>query len=249
MKLGKFLPVIVREPLTSAIKFAKSIPYIGTGRYCPVCNRSSRKFAAAGADQREDAKCMHCGALERHRLTWLYFMRETDLFKRQRINMLHVAHEQALEKLLKRCIGTTYLTADLDKPDAMVQMDVTHIQYPDESFDVIYCSHVLEHISDDKAAMSEFLRVLKRDGWAILLVPITADRTFEDPSVTDPSERERLFGQADHVRCYGRDYADRLRDVGFKVKVVSPSDFLTRVDISRMGITPAAGEIYFCTKK
>jgi SAM-dependent methyltransferase len=97
-------------------------------------------------------------------------------------------------------------------PRAMVRMDITDIQYPKDTFDVIYCSHVLEHVVDDRKAMREFHRVLRPDGWALLLVPITVEKTFEDPSVTDPEERLSVFGQEDHVRCYGPDYVERLRN-------------------------------------
>ena len=96
--------------------------------------------------------------------------------------------------------------------------------------------------------MGEFYRVLKEDGWAILLVPIYSEKTFEDPTVTSPEERLRLFGQEDHTRKYGPDYADRLRIAGFKVKVTTPSDFLSDEEIFRMGITRASGDIYFCRK-
>ena len=163
--------------------------------------------------------------------------------------MLHVAPEPVFETLLKRRLGGAYLTADLRNPRAMVKMDVTDIRYPDEHFDVIYCSHVLEHVPDDKKALWEFFRVLKNNGWAVLLVPVDADKTFEDPSVTDPKERLRLFGNRGHVRRYGPDFADRLRDAGFKVKVTTPSDFLTSQEIEQMGITRDAGEIYHCEKK
>jgi predicted SAM-dependent methyltransferase len=132
----------------------------------------------------------------------------------------------------------------------MVKMDVTDIRFPDGAFDVVYCSHVLEHVLEDKRAMREFYRVLKVGGWAIILVPIFPGRleTFEDPSVTDPAERTRLFGQKDHVRWYGQDYLERLRESGFVVNVVNPEDFLAKNEIEHMGITSSAGEIYFCTK-
>jgi len=98
--------------------------------------------------------------------------------------------------LLGNQLNDGYLTADLSNPKAMVKMDITDIQYPDESFDVIYCSHVLEHVPDDRKAMQEFFRVLKKDGWAVLLVPIVGELTFEDPSIVDPVERTKIFGQA-----------------------------------------------------
>jgi ubiquinone/menaquinone biosynthesis C-methylase UbiE len=98
-------------------------------------------------------------------------------------------------------------------------MDLTSIPLPAEQFDIIYCSHVFEHIPDDRQAMRELYRVLRKGGWAILQVPVLRDTTFEDPSVTSPAERLRLFGQEDHVRVYGKDYRDRLAAVGFHVTV------------------------------
>ena len=132
---------------------------------------------------------------------------------------------------------------------ADVKMDITHIQYPDSYFDVVYCSHVLEHVPDDRKAMREFCRVLNHGGWAVLLVPIDAEKTFEDPSVVDPAERLKLFGQHDHVRVYGHDYIDRLRAAGFSVAVTKISELCNSVEALQMGLTPASGEIYCCRKK
>lgn len=227
----------------------RHIPYRGNGRFCPICQKSSSKFGKAGLIPREDAKCRYCGAVERHRLTWLYFERMTDLFNGRSKKMLHVAPETVFEDLLAPKLKDGYLTADLYDPNVMVKMDITDIQCDDETFDVIYCSHVLEHVPDDRKAMREFFRVLKSTGWAVLLVPITAEETFEDLSVTDPDQRLKLFGQEDHVRRYGRDYKDRLQEAGFHVDTIYPSDFLSKQDIRLMGITEAAGEIYYCTKK
>jgi SAM-dependent methyltransferase len=197
---------------------------------------------------RDEARCVFCGALERHRLAWLYFQRETDLFDGRHKRVLHVAPEPCFEPRLRACLGDGYLTADLLSPRVMVRMDITAIQYPDDHFDAIYCSHVLEHVPDDRAALREFFRVLKPGGWAILLVPITADQTFEDPSITDPAERLRLFGQEDHVRRYGPDYVERLRGAGFQVCTCTVADLVRPADARRMGLTPASGEIYYCTK-
>ena len=130
----------------------------------------------------------------------------------------------------------------------MVKMDITDIQYAHETFDVIYCSHVLEHVEDDRRAISEFHRILKRDGWAILLVPVANETTYEDPSIIDPAERLKHFGEVDHVRRYGRDYVDRLRDAGFGVEVTQVSDLCQDSEAVEMGLTAASGEIYFCTK-
>jgi SAM-dependent methyltransferase len=185
--------------------------------------------------------------MPRHRLAWLYFENKTHLLDGSEKSMLHIAPEPCIEKPLRKLIGPNYLTADLLSSHAMVKMDITNIQYSDETFDVIYCSHVLEHVSDDMAALREMRRVLRPQGWALILVPITADRTHEDPSVTDPAERLRLFGQEDHVRRYGPDFTDRLKDAGFKIDVIRASDFLAKDQCERMGLDDSE-EIYFCAK-
>jgi len=131
----------------------------------------------------------------------------------------------------------------------MVRMDITDIPFPEQSFDAIYCSHVLEHVQDDRKAMRELFRILKKDGWAILVVPITMEETFEDPSMVDAQQRLDAFGQEDHVRKYGRDYVDRLREAGFEVDVITVSDLLQEEEATRMGLTAASGEIYYCTKQ
>jgi SAM-dependent methyltransferase len=182
-------------------------------------------------------------------MTWAYFERRTDLFDGHAKSVLHVAPERQFEKLLRERIGPGYLTADLLNPRAMVKMDITNIQYEDDSFDVVYCSHVLEHVDDDNKAMREFRRILKKTGWAVLLVPLTAETTFEDPSVTDPRERLRLFGQVDHVRRYGLDFEDRLRNAGFSVEVVAPQDFMTPSEMSAMRIgVDVEDKIFVCRK-
>ncbi len=126
-------------------------------------------------------------------------------------------------------------------------MDITDIHLPDHSFDVIICNHVMEHIPDDTQAMSELYRVMKPGGWAILQTPISGDTTFEDPTVQSPEERQRLFGQRDHVRIYGRDYEDRLRSVGFTVNVDGYVRSLDPVIVSSSGLD-ADEDIYYCAR-
>ncbi len=242
----KFVP----QPLWSLLRNIRNnfrrIIYSGNERLCPVCNKTSKRFVKFRS--REEAICVHCLSLERHRFVWYYFKERTNLFKKENIKMLHFAPEAAFEKLLKQHLGSGYLTTDLFNTNAMVKMDITDIQYPDESFDVIYCSHVLEHVPDDKKAMNEMFRVLKQDGWAVLMVPVNFDKTIEDPSITDPAERLKLFGQEDHVRSYGPDFKDRLENTGFKVKVITPQAILKKEEIIHMGITKGPGDIFYCTK-
>ena len=218
-------------------------------RFCPVCQKTSFYFDIFGIIPRQNALCPHCSSLERHRLLYLFLKEKTDFFSGQHGKMLHIAPESCFEELFKSKVEE-YITADLCSPHAMVKMDITDIQYENETFDIIYCSHVLEHVSDDHKAMKEFFRVLKKDGWAILNVPVIRDKTYEDPSITQPEEREKAFGQNDHVRVYGRDYVDRLYDTGFSVTTTYAKDFLNESDMEKFGLNNgAAGEIYFCTKK
>ena len=195
MRFISALPEPVKQPLRLVRNSIAGALYRGADRYCPVCEKSFRKFGKYSKISGEDTKCLYCGALQRHRLVWPYFKTKTDLFNGRPKKMLHIAPEPIFEKLLKKSLGESYLTADLHNPRAMLKIDITDIAYPDESFDVIFCSHVLEHVQNDRQAMREFHRILKPDGWAILLVPITADKTFEDPSVTNPADRLKLFGQ------------------------------------------------------
>ena len=160
-----------------------------------------------------------------------------------------MAPEACFKSIFMKQLGNNYLTADLFNPNVMVNMDICDIQYPENSFDAIYCSHVLEHVSDDKQAMREFFRVLGASGWAILNVPITREETFEDSSIVDPEERLKVFGQEDHVRCYGQDYPERLRDSGFDVEIIKVDDLANSDEAVRMGLTQASGEIYYCTKQ
>lgn len=221
----------------------------GNTRYCPICEHSFRRFEKFGRIPRRDAKCIHCGALERHRLFWVYLRQRSSFFSDLPRKFLHVAPERLFERKFRELLGSeSYLTADLYRDGVDVKMDITDIKFDDHTFDFIYCSHVLEHVPDDLKAMKEFHRVLTRDGTAILLVPITTTRTYEDPSVSNSIDREALYGQHDHVRRYGPDYADRLRDAGFHVAKITRKDLLDEHEIKRLGITKAAGEIFVCTK-
>ena len=240
------LPESVRKIKRLARKFRGRLPYYGRLQ-CPICGTRDRHFDPFGVVSREDAQCPWCGALERHRLVWLFFRRNTDIFKGGGKKLLHFAPEPVLSSRLSKLPGLDYTSADLYDPGAMVKADITDLQFPDESFDVIYCSHVLEHVPMDREAMRECLRVLKRDGYAVILVPITAPATIEDPSVVDPKERERLFGQWDHVRQYGPDFADRLREAGFEVTPYTADD-VARGEAARFAIPEPEGPIYLCRR-
>lgn len=222
--------------------------YFGRGRLCPICGCVSPRFGPIGVVPRSDAQCLHCGSLERHRLSWLFIRARTDLLDGRPKKVLHVAAEPCLAARLRERLGDGYVTAALGEDRATAQLDITDIPFASGSFDAIYCSHVLEHVENDKRALQELFRVLDAGGWAMLLVPVTTDRTFEDPSVKDPEDRLEAFGQEDHVRRYGPDFADRVREAGFTVEVTRAPDLVGAEDAVAMGLTSASGAIYYCTK-
>lgn len=214
------LKIIPKKYIRVAGKYAlraSSVLYRGDDVACPCCGHTFSTFANYGLVKRPNVLCRWCLSLERHRGLWLYLHEKTNILK-EKVKVLHFAPEDQFQTLLKNADNVDYLSADLDMPTAMVQMDITNITFPDNAFDVIICNHVLEHVPDDTQAMKELYRVLRPGGWAILQTPLSdKQETFEDLSITDPAERERLFGQDDHVRVYGWDKKDRLEAAGFTV--------------------------------
>lgn len=206
----------------------------------PIDGKTFRKFLPYGyGSPRANVLSPSTLSLERHRLLWLYLTRETDFFSKP-LKVLHVAPEQAFYKRFKNQKNLTYITTDLYSPLADVKADLCALPFEDDSFDVIFCNHVLEHIPDDAQAMRELYRVMKKGGWGIFQVPQDINRahTFEDDTITDPAERTRIFGQYDHVRVYGLDYFDRLRQVGFEVEEITYSTNFTAEEIERYRIVP-----------
>lgn len=222
--------------------------YAGDRRYCPLCDRSFRRFRPHHRDEhRPEAKCPGCDSYERHRLAWRIIQaRRHELLAGDRPKLLHVAPEPSLERKFRE-MPIDYVTADLGAGRAMVDMDIADIRYPDAAFDVIYCSHVLEHVPEDRAALREFFRVLKPGGWLVVAVPITVEVTVEDPSVTTPAERTRLYGQHDHVRRYGVDFTDRLRAAGFAIETIRARDVASPDDIDRMRLDTSQ-PVFLCRR-
>ena len=193
--------------------------YRGNTVACPVCGSRFRKFLPYGrTNPRENALCPNCLALERHRLMWLYLQRKTDFFTAPH-RLLHVAPEHCFIDRFERMENLDYVTADIESPLAKVKMDIHHIPFGENTFDVAFCNHVMEHVDDDIRAMAELYRVLKPGGWAIIQSPMDTTRatTLQDPAITSPADREKHYWQSDHQRLYGRDYAQRLEKAGFAV--------------------------------
>jgi SAM-dependent methyltransferase len=218
------------DRLRSAAFFVGSL---GFARKCPFCGLTWRRFVpypgaasplfeqehVVGGGPFEHSECPWCGSFERERHVYLYLRDQTNVLFRP-VSMLHIAPERCLQKVLRRHQCIDYLSADLSSPRAELKCDLTRLPIDDNRYDVILCNHVLEHIPDDRAAMRELFRVLKPDGWAMLQVPLAVSRaeTEEDLSIDNDAERLLRYGQRDHVRLYGRDYADRLASVGFEVE-------------------------------
>jgi hypothetical protein len=183
--------------------------YRGNQVECPISGKTYRKFLPYGRiHPRENALCPDSQSLERHRLMWLFLKEKTDFFQAP-LKVLHIAPEVCfIHRFEKLTNLQEYITADLESPLAKVKMDIHRMPFGDDYFDVVFCNHVMEHVEDDLQAMREIRRVLKPTGWAIIQSPIDAslETTYEDKTITSPQEREKAFGQNDHLRMYGRDY-------------------------------------------
>jgi SAM-dependent methyltransferase len=214
----------------------------GTTYTDPIDGKSFKMFLPYGyGNQRNNVLSPSTLSLERHRLLWLYLNNETDFFQSELdsdsslkqpksfklrdtetssvLKVLHFAPEQAFYKLFRNQKNIDYTTTDLFSPLADVKADICNLPFEDNSYDIILCNHVLEHIPDDTKAMQELYRVLKPGGMGIFQIPqdLSREFTFSDDSITNQKERAAIFGQYDHVRIYGRDYFDKLRSIGFKV--------------------------------
>jgi SAM-dependent methyltransferase len=204
----------------------------------PIDGKSYRKFLPYGYEkQRENVLSPGTLSLERHRLMWLYLQNETDFFT-SNLKVLHMAPEQSFYKRFRNLKNLDYVTCDLDSPIADVKADIQDLPFENEEFDVIFCNHVLEHVDDDKKALSELFRVMKPGGWGIFQVPVRyqLSKTFEDAAITDRKERIEKFGQYDHVRVYGIDYYETLKNAGFEVEKVNLSEKLSDEEIRKFAL-------------
>ena len=215
----------------------------------PIDGKSFRKFLSYGYNKlRKNALSPSTLSLERHRLLWLYLINETVLFEKK-IKLLHFAPEQAFYKRFKKLNNIQYDSIDINSPLAKIKADICDLPIKDNTYDFILCNHVLEHVLDDNKAMSELYRVLKKGGTGIFQVPIDMNRkkTFQDDSITDKLERNKIFGQYDHVRVYGKDYFNKLENTGFKVQQIDYSKEFSNEEILKYSIIK--GEVIpVCTK-
>ncbi|MBV9311049.1 MAG: class I SAM-dependent methyltransferase [Solirubrobacterales bacterium] len=231
---------VAREVLVTV----SSPVFAGDAFTCPCCLRSSRRWITIG---HQEQLCPRCFAGARHRLLMLYVERRTSLL-RAPMRLLHFAPEHSLMRRFRHQPNLDYLAADLDPPFGAIRLDLTAIDLPADSVDCVICSHVLEHIPDDRRAMEEMRRVLRPGGQALIMVPVDQRRehTFEDPSIVTPAQRLEAFNQEDHVRVYGLDFVRRLEEAGFGVDCHGAESFGEEA-MQRMGLPSGDKELlYVC---
>ena len=210
----------------------------GKGFTDPINGKNYRRFLPYGYIRlRPNALSPGTLSLERHRMLWLYLQSHTSWWNEEK-KVLHIAPEQIFYKLFRKNPRWDVTTLDLYSPLADIKADIRQMPLEDQVYDLVFCNHVLEHIPEDRQAMQEIYRVLKPGGTAVLQIPLDSRRqeTFEDPGITDPEERTRLFGQYDHVRVYGMDFFDRLQEVGFITEAIAVKDLFTPDEIRQFAL-------------
>lgn len=243
--LRQVLPEAARPLARSAYIAAR---YGGRRFFCPCCETGFRRLLPYGDPPRPNRRCPSCGSLMRHRLLWLYLCRELQILSASQ-RVLHIAPERSMHPRLRSLPNLTYVSADLEMPRAAVRAELTRLPFGDASFDVVICSHVLEHVEPDQQAMAELRRVLNHTGRALVMVPVRRGQaaTYEDASITDAHARLEAFGHPGHVRHYGADVAARLEAAGFTVDPVDYVDHLAAGEADR--ITAVKGETIFVCRR
>ncbi len=264
--IKKLIPFGLAKVLRGIWQRLMSLYYYGRKYECPFCGNTFRKLLDGGFDlpvikekeiigagRRPNNICPRCYSTDRDRLIYTYLKKYSPIFEEE-LSVLHIAPSGSLKSLLSSLKNLNYQSGvkyheGFYYSKNISLIDITELIFKDNSFDVIFCNHVLEHIHDDRKAMGELFRVLKPRGWAILQVPIShlLDKTYENPTITDPKEREAHFGQFDHVRIYGKDYVNRLSEIGFRVKEFIPSTKIKEKNIERFAINK--NEILFVVFK
>lgn len=234
--------MIVSRALRTTLKVLNKLD---SSRECPFCGWTGFQFMPAGEGGdllRFDAACPRCGSLERHRLVRFILNDELD---RDLGRVLHFAPEIAIQRWIEPK-ARDYHTADIEAGIAMHQVDIQKMQFEDGSFDLVWCSHVLEHIPDDAAAISEIARVLAKGGLAVIMVPRWGKTTIEGDLPLQ--ERIRVYYQHDHVRRYGADILERLKRPGFTLTVRNIEE-LDRQSVFRFALNDSASSEIFLLRK
>lgn len=203
-----------------------------TGRSvkCPYCGWTGWRFMPAGRFRRPNRLCPGCSSLERYRMLALVVEREVP--RSPGVRVLELAPKACFTKLC-RSRGWDYVSSDLDSPTAMVHGDLRRMPFADNTFDLVACFHVMEHIKDDLPAFREIGRMLKPNGIGIICVPLRGATTQEG---APPSEWERLYGQVDHVRYYGDDIEGRMETAGLSIRRIDTLSYFTAAELDRYAL-------------
>lgn len=240
-KIKKAIPKQFFNTLLIIYYKIQKVRYSGINVYCPVCELNLRSFKI-------NSSCPACGAANRQKALWLFLSRKTDFLKK-RLSVLHFAPEYCFYYKMKKLPNLQYISADLGSPRAMIKVDITNINFPDNFFDVVLSSHVLEHVDDDMKAIKELYRVQKKYGWSVHLVPIdyTRKETFEKPSIIRSEDRQVIYGHYDHKRIYGTDFKCRLESAGFIIESYKMEEICEQNELLSYGIKNGI-EIFYCKK-
>lgn len=218
-----------------------------TGRCCPICGYACARFLDWSPAYR-NVECPRCHSHPRQRSLYLYLTRRTAFF-RSPMSVLDIGPSRSLSAVFRHLGHLKYVTADLHQA-CDLKFDIHRIPLPNHCFDAILCSHVLEHVRDDRKALQELHRILKPHGWAYLQVPIDHNRsvTLQDPAINTPELRLKHYWDRDHVRLYGRDYLGRLQAAGFTVDVIDVLTFVQRAEAEHFGLDTAES-LYFAKRE
>lgn len=238
------------EPLMAG----RALFFLGDNFICPICGWNLRAFTWGGTSlkHRPNGYCPRCNSKARHRRLWLFLKNKTNLFGDQ-LSLLYISPNYCFSRRFTRLSNLEYVQGEYRdrrykslRPQSP-KINLTNMPFESGSFNAIICQHVLEHIRQDEDVMSELFRVLKPRGWAAVSSPIRWDqKTYEDPSITNPDEREKAFGEKVHVRIYGYDLQDRLEAAGFNVKVDFGKD-IDQTTREKFGLIEDE-DIFYCTK-
>ena len=241
--MTRHLKRVLRKSIDSSKKFYLSF---GSAVECPICQWTGRSFFRVFHPHKPAASfiCPSCRSSERHRFAYFYLK---NMLTSHADNVLHFAPEKCVEPWL-RSISKQYLSVDLMSSSAMEHMDITDLRLDDNSFSLLWCSHVLEHIEDDRKAISELFRVLRPSGIAVILVPVYGESSYENPDIKSPADRLKHFKQEDHVRLYGLDIESRLKEAGFEVDIIKTHNIPREKLQLHVLDYPSTREIFICTK-
>ncbi len=268
MKIENFLRNILPKKLKDKIKSLiigsndlKKIEeydnFVNAGKavYCSCCNQHSLMFLPL--QYTKNGICPKCQSFHRHRLLTTYLGRNTELFVTEKeLRILHIAPEKYISDKIEKNKNLIYTKGDkfaagYEKSyKNTMNLDISNLTFDNETFHLVICNHVLEHIVDDQKAMRELYRVLKKDGWAVLMVPFSDwENTYEDFTITTDEGREKAFGQKDHVRMYGKDFVNRLQSSGFTVNQIDYVSQFSQREIEEYGFLEGTGDtIFICYK-